>query len=343
MKQIRKRLSQDEADLIDNYRRIKQEAESKGIDVKDVKHGWLKSGESSLFFKNPDFKDKKLQEIEKLKDELKREFAEYAPYYPKIKRTKSKDGHLLVISPADVHIGKLCTSFETGEAYNQQIAVQRVKEGVKGILNEASGYNIDKILLIIGNDILHTDTPKRQTTSGTPQDTDGMWYDNFLTGVKLYVDVITTLMQVADVEVQYNPSNHDYTNGFFLAQLIQTHFRKSKNVTFDVSISHRKYFRYGSNLIGSTHGDGAKQTDLPLLMAHESKDWTECKHRYIYTHHLHHKVSKDVFSVCVETLRSPSGSDSWHHRNGYQHAPKAIEGFIHHPELGQKARLVHLF
>jgi hypothetical protein len=343
MKQIRKRLSQDEADLIDNYRRIKQEAESKGIDVKDVKHGWLKSGESSLFFKNPDFKDKKLQEIEKLKDELKREFAEYAPYYPKIKRTKSKDGHLLVISPADVHIGKLCTSFETGEAYNQQIAVQRVKEGVKGILNEASGYNIDKILLIIGNDILHTDTPKRQTTSGTPQDTDGMWYDNFLTGVKLYVDVITTLMQVADVEVQYNPSNHDYTNGFFLAQLIQTHFRKSKNVTFDVSISHRKYFRYGSNLIGSTHGDGAKQTDLPLLMAHESKDWTECKHRYIYTHHLHHKVSKDVFSVCVETLRSPSGADSWHHRAGYQHSPKAIEGFIHHPEHGQKARLVHLF
>ena len=134
MKQIRKRLSQDEADLIENYRRIKQEADSKGIDVKDVKHGWLKSGESSLFFKNPDFKDKKLQEIEKLKDELKREFAEYAPYYPKIKRTKSKDGHLLVISPADVHIGKLCTSFETGEDYNQQIAVKRVKEGVPGIL-----------------------------------------------------------------------------------------------------------------------------------------------------------------------------------------------------------------
>jgi hypothetical protein len=48
-------------------------------------------------------------------------------------------------------------------------------------------------------------------------------------------------------------------------------------------------------------------------------------------------------SVCVETLRSPSGADSWHHRNGYQHAPKAIEGFIHHPEHGQVARLTHLF
>jgi hypothetical protein len=32
-----------------------------------------------------------------------------------------------------------------------------------------------KILFIGGNDILHVDTPKRTTTSGTSQDTDGMW------------------------------------------------------------------------------------------------------------------------------------------------------------------------
>jgi hypothetical protein len=249
----------------------------------------------------------------------------------------------MVISPADVHIGKLCTAFETGEEYNQQIAVKRVMEGVQGLLDSASGWNLDRIHLIIGNDILHTDTPRRTTTSGTPQDTDGMWYENFLNGVRLYVDVINTLKQVANVHVSYNPSNHDYTNGFFLAQLIETHFRLDKNVTFDVSISHRKYYVYGENLIGSSHGDGAKIQDLPLLMAHESKHWSECKHRYIYTHHLHHKTSKDVMSVCVETLRSPSGTDSWHHRNGYQHAPKAIEGFIHHKKNGQIARLTHLF
>ena len=116
-----------------------------------------------------------------------------------------------------MHIGKLCTSFETGEDYNQQIAVKRVKDGVNGILDSSSGWNIDNILFVIGNDILHTDTPRRTTTSGTPQDTDGMWYENFLTGVRLYVDIINTLKQVADVHVQYNPSNHDYTNGFFLA------------------------------------------------------------------------------------------------------------------------------
>jgi len=339
----RVRLKQDEEKLINDYRRIKDEATKQGVPIEDIKHGWLKSDKSSLFFTNPNYKDEEQKEVEAFRDALLKDFSKFSPKYTKVKRKPSSDGHLMVISPADVHIGKLCTAFETGEEYNQQIAVKRVMEGVQGLLDSASGWNLDRIHLIIGNDILHTDTPRRTTTSLTPQDTDGMWYENFLNGVRLYVDVINTLKQVADVHVSYNPSNHDYTNGFFLAQLIETHFRLDKNVTFDVSISHRKYYAYGENLIGSTHGDGAKIQDLPLLMAHESKHWTECKHRYIYTHHLHHKTSKDVMSVCVETLRSPSGTDSWHHRNGYQHAPKAIEAFIHHKKNGQIARLTHLF
>lgn len=337
------RLKQDEEKLINDYRRIKDEATKQGVPIEDVKHGWLKSDKSSLFFTNPNYKDEEQKEAETFRAALLKDFSNFSPKYTKVKRKPSSDGHLMVISPADVHIGKLCTAFETGEEYNQQIAVKRVMEGVQGLLDSASGWNLDRIHLIIGNDILHTDTPRRTTTSGTPQDTDGMWYENFLNGVRLYVDVINTLKQVADVHVSYNPSNHDYTNGFFLAQLIETHFRLDKNVTFDVSIAHRKYYAYGENLIGSTHGDGAKVQDLPLLMAHESKHWTDCKHRYIYTAHLHHKTSKDVMSVCVETLRSPSGTDSWHHRSGFQHAPQAIEAFIHHKKNGQIARLTHLF
>jgi hypothetical protein len=216
--------------------------------------------------------------------------------------------------------------------------------GVNGILNKVKGFEVDKIMLIIGNDILHVDTPKNTTTSLTHQDTDVMWYDAFLMAKKLYVDVIELLLQVAPVHVMYLPSNHDYAHGFLLADTISSWFSRSKNISFDVSISHRKYFCYGKNLIGGTHGDGAKTVDLPLLMAHEaSVHWADSIHRYVYTHHIHHKQSKDYMSVCVEALRSPSGTDSWHHRNAYQHAPKAVEGFLHSKEYGQIARITHLF
>lgn len=310
----------------------------RGINFSNVRQYWDKTKEYSVQVRPEAIS------YDDISADIIAEMDKHSPNYPKIVRTKCKTPHLLVIDPADVHVGKLATSFETGEDYNCEIAVQRVKEGVQGILDKSSGFNIDKILLIIGNDILHIDTPKRQTTSGTPQDTDGMWYDGFLKAKKLYVDIIEMLMVVADVHVTYNPSNHDYTNGFFLADVIQSWFRKSKNVKFDVSIAHRKYFHYGSNLIGTTHGDGAKTQDLPLLMAVEAQsEWTKSKHRYVYTHHVHHKNAKDFIGVTVESLRSPSAADSWHHRNGYQHNPKAIEGFLHHPKHGQVARLTHLF
>jgi hypothetical protein len=308
-----------------------------------TKEGWRRKSDEVVV--TPLFQVKVWLKPVSVKDPIKavREMVEEMKQYS-IKYAKNTDPHLLVIDPADIHIGKLCRAFETGEDYNSQIAVKRVKDGVNGILGKVQGYNIDKVLLIIGNDILHIDTPKRTTTAGTPQDTDGMWYDNFRIAKRLYIDIIELLMQIAPVHIQYDPSNHDYTNGFFLADTISSWFERCESVTFNVSPAHRKYFTYGKNLIGTTHNDGAKETDLALLMAHEAaENWNSCKHRYVYTHHIHHKKSKDYMSVCVESLRSPSGTDSWHHRNGYQHSPKAIEGYLHHPEHGQVSRITHLF
>lgn len=317
------------------------ECEAVGIPIENVKHGWYKGKHWSIAFKadeqGPSFEDMLKDHMDAVK--------EHTFEYPKIIRKDGGQGNLLVIDPADIHIGKLASSFETGEDYNNQIAVQRVLEGVEGILEKSRGFDIDQILFVAGNDILHIDSPKRTTTSGTPQDTDGMWYNNFLIAKKLYVDVIDRLMHVADVHFMYNPSNHDYTHGFFLADAISNWYRDCQNITFDVSIAHRKYFAYGNNLICTTHGDGAKWTDLGKLMAVECDKWTGGgkQRRYVYTHHVHHKIVKDDIGVTIESLRSPSGTDGWHHRNGYQHAPKAVEGFIHDPVHGQVARFTHLF
>jgi hypothetical protein len=341
--QVRVRLYPDELETVNNFRRIHNEAVDSGINPKDVKHGWIKSDKSSLFFKNPNFGGEQDERLQFTQDLIKL-VQEHKPSFEGTRtRREDNSGHLLVIDPADVHIGKLATAFESGEDYNSQIAVQRVFEGVNGILNKSKGFNIDRILFVAGNDILHIDTPNRKTTNGTPQDTDGTWYGNFIIAKRLYIEILTKLSEIANVHFVYNPSNHDYMSGFMLAQLIETYFENHQRMTFDCSIAHRKYYTYHQNLIGTTHGDGAKSQDLPLLMAHESKDWSNTKHRYIYTHHVHHKTAKDHLSVCVESLRSPSGTDSWHHRQGYQHAPKAIEGYIHSKEHGQVCRITHLF
>ena len=327
----------------ENYRRkevahtaLQKECEAVGIPIEDAKHYWHKGKHFSIFAKN----DISIEDLSKqIVDSVKK----HSPKYPVLKYPKYTDAHLFVVDPADIHLNKLCSAFETGDAYTIEIAVKRVKEGVAGLIQKSKPYSVDKVLFIMGNDILHTDNARNTTTSGTPQDSQIMWYDAFMIGKRLLVDVIEMLVTIAPVHVQYDPSNHDYMTGFLLAQTVEAWFNKVKNITFDVSIAHRKYFVYGENLIGTTHGDGAKQTDLGLLMAHESKHWNKCKHRYWYLHNLHHKIVKDYMSVTVEVLRSPSGTDGWHHRNGYQHAPKAVEGFLHHKKHGQIAKFTHIF
>lgn len=319
---------------------IREHSAEIGIDEDDVKHGWFKTDDVSFFFTNPNYKSK---QREGFKEELLKLISEKSPKYPNLKRKEITDSHLLVVNPADIHLGKLASSFETGDDYTVEKAIERVHEGVSGILAKSKGFKIDKILFVGGNDVLHIDTPRATTTSGTFQNTDGMWYDNYLKAFKLYVEILEQLIEEADVHFVYCPSNHDYTNGFFLCQAVEQYFRNNKNITFDNSIAHRKYFVYGLNLIGLTHGDGGKMQDLPLTMAHEAKDWSSCKHRYLYIHHFHHKIGKDFQGVALESMRSPSGTDSWHHRNQYCNNIKAVEGFIHHKEYGQICRLNHIF
>ena len=172
------RLKEDEYKLILEHRALQEECEDVGIPLENVNHYWYKGKSFSLHVK------KDTISYSEVRKELLEELDNYSPTYKNIERKKSLDPHCLVIDPADIHIGKLCTSFESGEDYNTQIAVARVIEGVQGILDKASGFNIDKIVFIGGNDVLHIDTPKRTTTAGTPQDTDGMWYNNFLIAKK---------------------------------------------------------------------------------------------------------------------------------------------------------------
>jgi hypothetical protein len=274
----------------------------------------------------------------------------HSPHYPSIKRKIKLNNHLLVINPADIHIGKYANHLETGDGYNVEIACERVLEGLQGLIDKSQGFEVDRVLFCIGNDILHIDNVYNTTTAGTNQDVDGKWWEHFEIALALYVKCVEILREIAPVDVVHSMSNHDYQSGFHLAHALKSWFRNDSEVTFDISVAHRKYYQYGKNLIGLEHGDGAKMANLPLTMAQERPLlWSETTHRYWYLHHLHHKVkhkwldAKDFIGVTVEYMRSPSGTDSWHSRKGYVGVPRAVEGFLHEKNSGQVARLVHYF
>lgn len=345
-KNNRLRLSNEETEIINKYRRINTESKGMGLNPSDVHSGWIKTDAASLYFQNPHFNK---GEGDKFAKDLVKSLKSHSPKYPKLARTKFTDGHLLVIDIADLHINKYATAELTGADFNSQLAVERAVEGTKGLIRKASGYNIDKILFVIGNDVLNTDNLTKSTTKNTPQDTDVSWYEAFLIAKKCYVECIELCLGVADVDIIHCPSNHDFMSGCFLAETLAAHFRLCKNITFDISPSYRKYYQYHNNMIGLEHGDKGKVDSLPLVYAQSKpKLWADTKFRYGYLHHVHHsdirqfQSSKDYIGVNITYLRSPSSADIWHADNTFLNMV-AVEGFIHSKEHGRVSHLTHYF
>jgi hypothetical protein len=316
------------------------------------KLSWVKdkvTGTSTLVV-NPDYKNAESVDYEQIRTEMMDEMKKLSPKVNRYKRKETKDPHCLVLDIADLHIGKLATKDGANDTYNVDIAIERAIKGSLSLIDKSKPYNIEKIFFIIGNDVLHTDNTTGSTTKFTNQDTDGMWYDNFKIARGVYCHIINMLSTISDVHVIHCPSNHDYMTGFMLADAVNCYFHNNKNITFDVSNVHRKYVKYGKNLLNFSHGDGAKIDKIPYLSAHEVPQlWADTMYRYAFMHHIHHKQyykflsGADFIGMTVEYLRSPSGTDRWHADNGYTGSKVALEAFIHHPENGQVCRLTHNF
>ena len=336
--------------ITDTHEGIYNATNSLDVPNTSVKHLWLKDKEKSLFIKNPNYIEEQQVNLEKLANGILEKLLKYSPIHKEILREeKQQEGHLLVVDIADLHINKYATSELTGAEYNSKIAVERAIEGTKGLLQKASGFYIEKILFVIGNDVLNTDNLKKSTTKDTPQDTDTHWLEAFEIAYKCYAECIDLCLQVADVDIVHCTSNHDFMSGCFLAKTIQAHYRLSKNITFDIGASYRKYYQYFNNLIELEHGDKGKVDNLPLLIAQEKPMlWASTKFRYCYLHHVHHQdkkqyqSGKDYIGINITYLRSPSSADIWHSDSSYLNMV-AIEGFIHSKYNGRVSHLTHYF
>ena len=318
--------------------RLRAICEERGLPFEKWGIWWDKTKESSIAFYNKDA----IEEQKNLHAKMIADMKKHAPKYPAVRYKKVTDPHLKLIDVADLHVGKLALTPQTGSEYNCEIATKRAHQGVTALLKRSQGFPTERFLFPIGNDILHVDNGNNTTTKGTRQDVDGMAWMHFRIAKHMYVEMIERLLKIAPVDVVFNGSNHDELSGFHLAEALASHFHRSKNITFDIDPIDRKYYQYGLNMIGTHHGDGAKMKDLPLLMASESPQiWADTIHRHFIIHHLHHWQKWELLrgmdfpGVTCQVMRSLSVPDPWHHKKGYTGTPQAVDAFIYHPEYGQ--------
>lgn len=263
---------------------------------------------------------------------LKQNAPDYKPF---LRQPNQDHGNLVEFCAYDLHYGKLCWAPETGENYDSKIAEQRLMTAVVDAMDEVEPYNIDRILFAVGNDFFNVDNAKNTTHAGTPQSEDSRWQKTFLGGVNLLIQAIDYMREFAPVDVVVVQGNHDWERIFYAGVVLEARYANCDNVTIDNTPTARKYYRYGNSLIGMTHGDNEKQTDLPMIMAQECpQDWAETKYREFHVGHFHHNKTrswisdKDYIGVKVRTLRSLSGQDAWHTSKGYIGNTQSAETYV---------------
>jgi len=264
--------------------------------------------------------------LEVRKDILIEEMSKYSPIYTYPYIETPLERFMYEIDLFDIHYGKKAWEVETGENYDCDIAESRSLHAMAYHLSQLNGKIPELILLPIGNDFLHIDTPEGTTTKGTSQDSDDRLTMLFRNGVHLLVHMIEMCASVAPTEVVVVPGNHDMISTINVATALEGWFYHNDRVSIDDSPMERKYKSYGSNLIGFVHGsrDDPPPDKLPLIMAEEMKEaWSTAKFKEWHTGHTHKKkelkyLSADSFGgVTFEVIPSITGTDKWHYQKGF--------------------------
>ncbi len=287
--------------------------------------------------------------INKIREELIKDLVPLFGYTPKpiIRPSSYKDDdpHLLEINAFDLHLGKIGIK---GDDYSLKIAEERMMEAVDHLMKRSSGFYINEILFVAGNDFLNADGdwPVPSTTKGTPQFNTDKHLEIYRAGRKLLVSVINFLYEIAPVHVSVIPGNHDRESMQHLGDALELFYEQNENVTVDNSMSMMKAYKYGVNLIINDHGDGPKLNDLPGIVSQRYRDvWSDVRYVEVHRGHLHtNKAYKmqaveELNGLTVRNLSSMAATDEWHDMKGFVGNVKKAQAFVWSKYNGLQAKL----
>lgn len=273
------------------------------------------------------------RELESLKDQAKQ--LKLAP--TRLARTRAYvSGNLLEINIPDLHVGKLAWSAETGYSnYDGKLAKQVFEEAVDSLLERSASLRYERVVFVVGNDLLHSDTKQGTTTAGTPLDNDSRFQRSFTLARQLTVHAIERFRGIAPVDVVMCPGNHDQLSVWHLGDSLESFYHSAEDVKIDNSPALRKYYQWGKCMFLFAHGNKGKLADYPLLMATEQpKMFGATLWREAHTGDKHQLKVSEHHGVRVRILPALCPPDAWHTEHAFVGMQRSAEAFMWHREEG---------
>ena len=314
---------------------VKQAMSSAGMQDAGILHsGWIKTDEASLYFKMP-ADDTRRNFLEEIKDYI----AGLPAIDPLPLAADPNDADLLTVYPVpDAHIGMRAWGEETGEDYDTDIAVARIRSGISDCV-AASPASCEAVVIALG-DLLHANDQTNMTpASKHVLDVDTRHHKNLDAAIYAMACAAEVAAQKHErVTVVIQRGNHDETAYMAVMFALAERYKDNPRITVQKHPGEFFVYQFGQCLIASQHGDKAKAERLVMHLADQWPEmWGATRHRYYFTGHLHHSRLQDVGGVQVEQLRAVSAKDAYAASHAYS-AKSEMQAVTYHKNRGEISR-----
>lgn len=278
---------------------------------------WLKTkgqdGEPdvSAYFRAPAMPDDTLQRIREA-------FEGMEPAAP-VEAPERVLSDLLTVYPVmDAHWGMQAWGRETGGPdYDVKLAAQDLRNATAKVL--ALTPDAEKAVIIIGGDFFHNDNQDNVTfASGHQLDVDSRFFKILETGIAAVKGLVeAALAKHRSVTVRVLRGNHDPHSHMVLTFALAERYREEPRVEVDTSPRDLFMLQHGRCLIAAHHGDKAPPERLTLYLSDVCPYWSETRHRYCLTGHIHKDQARDVGPLRWRSLRAFCPPDAYAAGMGY--------------------------
>ncbi|MCS3707172.1 UDP-2,3-diacylglucosamine pyrophosphatase LpxH [Salinibacter ruber] len=286
-------------------------------------------------------------QLEDALDEAAEQFREedYDPPRLRVRMTDELETRACgVLNLQDLHLGARPADAEgfSVETYREEI-LSRIQEAFE---DAARLRKLDRIYVIGGGDLVHSDTSGGQTASGTQLEMACSTSTALQHAIQLLAQVVDMARQVG-LEVVIVPihGNHDRTEGIAAAMAAGQRFHSTENVE-SMDLAERQYSTYAGHLLCMTHGDIAKKRMRKMgeIMRSEARGlYGKTEWSSVFVGHLHHRSMDmvDESGRVIYQTPSPVPIDAYHEQSGYVGSRKGIQLVLLDREGGGD-RIIHV-
>ena len=279
---------------------------------------WAKQGPDgkmsySALLKPPELPDDTL-------DRIRAAFEGMKPARP-VNPPRSVNSRLLTLYPIfDAHIGMLAWGKETrAEDYNLSIASEQMRAALEKVTSLTP--DSEEALLLVGGDFFHVDDTRNETPANRHRlDADGRFPKIINVGIEIIGRTIERLLHKhKKLHIRVIRGNHDEHSHLILAFSIANRYRNEERVFVETEAETDMLMRqWGRTAIFAHHGDRRfKPEQAALYISDVCQFWSETRHRYMFTGHVHHAQAKDTGPVKWESLRAFCPPDAYAAQMGY--------------------------